>query len=130
MRIAPPGCPPYNTPFLHGALVSLLGLLLKSASQGAGLLPRTAHTIVYGIGSCIVLCEHRQPSVPLLSLEFCLSTGRHSAGPPPPERVLHAVQYWKMDQSVYEHGTPPYGPPLSPEFSLGHWQTQCRATSS
>ena len=38
------------------------------------------------------------------------------------------MQYWKMDQSVYEHGTPPYGPPLSPEFCLGHWQTQCRAT--
>ena len=38
------------------------------------------------------------------------------------------VQYWKMDKDVYEHGQPPYGPPLSPEFCLGHWQTQCRAT--
>ncbi len=33
-----------------------------------------------------------------------------------------------MDKDVYEHGQPPYGPPLSPDFCLGHWQTQCRAT--
>ena len=33
-----------------------------------------------------------------------------------------------MDKDIYEHGQPPYGPPLSPEFCLGHWQTQCRAT--
>ena len=38
-----------------------------------------------------------------------------------------AVQFWKMDEGIYEHGTPPYGPPLSPEFCLGHWQTQCRS---
>ena len=37
------------------------------------------------------------------------------------------VQFWKMDVGIYEHGTPPYGPPLSPEFCLGHWQTQCRS---
>ena len=33
-----------------------------------------------------------------------------------------------MDKDIYEHGQPPYGPPLSPDFCLGHWQTQCRAT--
>ena len=37
------------------------------------------------------------------------------------------VQFWKMDEGIYEHGTPPYGPPLSPDFCLGHWQTQCRS---
>ena len=44
------------------------------------------------------------------------------------ERHRGAVQFWKMDEGIYERGEPPYGPPLSPEFCLGHWQTQCRST--
>lgn len=128
MRIASPSCPPYNMPCFHSALLLLVGLLPNSPSRRAGLLLRSAHTILCGYGRCIIPCEHRQPSISLLYLKFRLRTARRSAGPPPPECVLHAVQYWKMDQSTYEHGTPPYGPPLSPEFCLGHWQTQCRAT--
>ena len=42
------------------------------------------------------------------------------------ESYHDAVQFWKMDEGIYERGEPPYGPPLSPEFCLGHWQTQCR----
>lgn len=33
-----------------------------------------------------------------------------------------------MDEDIYEQGQPPYGMKLSPDFCLGHWQTQCRAT--
>ena len=42
--------------------------------------------------------------------------------------VCWRAQYWKMDLGIYEHGAPPYGTRLTPDFCFGHWQTQCRAT--
>lgn len=38
-----------------------------------------------------------------------------------------ALQFWKMDEDIYEHGEPPYGTKLSPDFCFSHWQTQCRS---
>lgn len=39
-----------------------------------------------------------------------------------------ALQFWKMDADIYEHGEPPYGMKLSADFCFSHWQTQCRST--
>ncbi|EIE26672.1 multidrug efflux transporter AcrB transmembrane domain-containing protein [Coccomyxa subellipsoidea C-169] len=38
------------------------------------------------------------------------------------------LQFWKMDEDIYEKGEPPYGMKLSPDFCFSHWSTQCRST--
>eukprot|EP00884_Botryococcus_braunii_P021147 jgi/Botrbrau1/7716/Bobra.0159s0148.1 len=37
------------------------------------------------------------------------------------------LQYWKMTESNYEKGEPPYYTKLTPDFCFSHWSTQCRS---